>query len=83
MQLQRALHDPIRGISLLCSETIANFLKKTKIYRLNILTTNARFALVQPHTLRSHVGKLMRDAGGSTDLVFTSVEKDLSKVVVC
>ncbi len=42
VQLQRALHDPSRGIRALSSETICHL--KNYIF-IHILTTNARLAL--------------------------------------
>ncbi len=70
MQLQRALHDPSRGIRVLSSETICHFQKKKK-KKIYILTTNTRLVLARLHALHSHVGKVTRDVGGSTDPVFT------------
>ncbi len=48
IQLQRALHDPSRGISVLSSETIGH---NKKMYIL--LTTNAHLA--QPHAVHRSV----------------------------
>ncbi len=69
MQLQRALHNPSRGIRVLSSKMIGHFLKNIKQYIL--LTTNACLALVWPYAVCSHVGKVTRDIGGSTNPVFT------------
>ncbi len=69
MELQRALHDPSRGIRVLSSETISNFPKKINKTFIYFLTTNAHLALAWLHTLRSHVGKVTSDIGRST--VFT------------
>ncbi len=45
MQLQGALHDPIRGIRVISSKSICNFLKKNKNKMNILLTTNAGLTL--------------------------------------
>ncbi len=48
MQLQMALYDPSRGISVLSSKTNINFLKKNPLYVMHVCL----------HAFRNHVGKV-------------------------